>query len=320
MKLIRLALAIAGCSIVAGYPIANANPGLPTRNLNPVLQPIFLPSYFHSGNADGWHIEHSLYIGNSYDEQTIANERLVIDAENYRYELGLAFRRGNWELQGRVPYSANRGGRLDSVIEGWHSTFGFPDGGRPNSPRNVVNIEYERDGIVEFSQTESSSGIGDMSIAIGYQPSERLRYFLGIELPTGSSSNLTGNESIDVAFWVMGNTQISPKLNLYGLAGISLPADDGMLAGLLADKIWVGQAGLGYRLTSNVSAFAQLDVHSDSFADSRLKAFGYSWQMQFGLGFDDWLDNHRVELFFSEDIDVGTAPDISFGLRIVRDF
>ncbi len=217
MKLIRLALAIAGCSIVAGYPIANANPGLPTRNLNPVLQPIFLPSYFHSGNADGWHIEHSLYFGNSYDEQTIANERLIIDAENYRYELGFAFRRGNWELQGRVPYSANRGGRLDSVIEGWHSTFGFPDGGRPNSPRNVVNIEYERDGIVEFSQTESSSGIGDMSIAIGYQPTERLGYFLGVELPTGSSSNMTSNESIDVAFWVLGNKQISPKLNLYGL-------------------------------------------------------------------------------------------------------
>ena len=33
-----------------------------------------------------------------------------------------------------------------------------------------------------------------------------------------------------------------------------------------------------------------------------------------------FLRDHRLDLFFTEDILVGTAPDISFGLRLAREF
>ena len=47
-----------------------------------------------------------------------------------------------------------------------------------------------------------------------------------------------------------------------------------------------------------------------------LTAFGNSLQIQLGLGFPQLFENHRLDVFFSEDILVGSAPDISFGLRL----
>ena len=42
--------------------------------------------------------------------------------------------------------------------------------------------------------------------------------------------------------------------------------------------------------------------------------------MQLGLGFPRLLGEQRLDLFFSEDILVGSAPDISFGLRLSRSY
>jgi len=39
-----------------------------------------------------------------------------------------------------------------------------------------------------------------------------------------------------------------------------------------------------------------------------------------GVGFLRLFGEHRLDLFFTEDILVGTAPDISFGLRLSRSY
>ena len=59
-------------------------------------------------------------------------------------------------------------------------------------------------------------------------------------------------------------------------------------------------------------------MHSETVEDSELTAFGNSMQIQIGLGFLNFPGKHRLDLFFSEDILVGSAPDISFGLRLTR--
>ena len=77
---------------------------------------------------------------------------------------------------------------------------------------------------------------------------------------------------------------------------------------------------MNYRFTDRTIGYAQLDMNSESIEDSKLTPFGHSLQLQLGLGFDNWLDNYRVDLFFSEDILVGTAPDITFGARLSTGF
>ena len=109
-------------------------------------------------------------------------------------------------------------------------------------------------------------------------------------------------------------------MSLYGLVGLSFPADDGTLEGLIVDEIWVAQLGLEYRFSQNLVGIAQLDLHSETIEDSDLDAFGESLQIQLGLGFLRLFENHRLDLFFSEDILVGTAPDITFGARLSTGF
>ena len=306
--------------LIASSPGLAATPGFATRDLNPVLQPIFLPGYFNLSAEPGWRIEHSFYVTNTTQEDKSGNEFAIIDAENYRYELMLGYRHNDWVFQSRLPLMATEGGQLDQTIEKWHDLFGFPEGDRADYPRDQVNIQYIRDGVIEYSQTEKSSGVGDLSIALGHHPAGEVGYFIGIELPTGSEEDYTGNEGIDLSLWLLGDAPITETVSLYGLFGITFPADDGALKGLVADEIWVGQAGMTYRYNDAVLVFAQLDFHSQSIEGSNLDAFGNSLQIQLGLGFDNLFDDYRLDLFFSEDIVVGTAPDITFSIRVAHNF
>lgn len=301
-------------------PELTAAPGLPTRDMNPILQPIFLPGYISLTEEPGLRVDHALFITNTTQEKSTTGEAVVIDVENYRYELMLGYRRDNWVWQLRMPFIANESGQLDGVIEDWHDFWGFPNGKRNNFPHDQFQIDYLRDGSSVFSQTESSSGFGDVSIALGHHPAGEIGYFVAVEFPTGSASDFTGNEGIDLALWLLGDSAMSEKTTIYGLFGLTLPADDGALAGLVADQIWVAQAGLNYQFSGQIIGYAQLDMHSESIENSDLTAFGHSLQVQLGLGFDSWLDNYRVDLFFSEDIYVDSAPDITFGARLARIF
>lgn len=319
MKPVKLTLVVS--LVIASFSSAvGAGLGLPTRDLNPILQPIFLPGYINLSADEGWRVDHSFYITNTMQQKTLGNESLIIDVENYRYELSLGYRQRDWVVQVRLPFTANQGGELDGLIEDWHEAFGLPEGKRKMFPRDQVNIEYVRDGVIEYSQTESSSGVGDFSIAIGHHPANEIGYFIGVELPTGSESDFSGNEAFDIALWLIGDKPINETISLYGLFGISFPGDDGALEGLIVDEIWVAQLGMDYWFTDSIIGFAQLDLHSKSISGSELKAFGESLQIQLGLGFEGLFDNHRLELFFSEDILVRSAPDITFGLRVARVF
>jgi hypothetical protein len=113
---------------------------------------------------------------------------------------------------------------------------------------------------------------------------------------------------------------VNNEMSIYGLFGVSFPGDDGNLQGLLVDEIWVAQLGTQYFFNDGIAGTVQLDWHSAVIDDSDLKAFGDSLQIQLGLGFLKLFDDHRLDLFFSEDIKVESAPDITFGLRLAREF
>jgi hypothetical protein len=320
MKQTRAITFVTGMLVFASGQAANTAAGLATRDLNPVLQQFYLPAYTPYRSDDGWRIDHSFYVTNTSQKETSGNENLIIDVENYRYQLGLRFRKHNWLGQVDVPFIANSGGELDGTIESWHDIFGLPNGDRDDLPSNQIDVEYTRDGVVEYSQDKSSKGLADISLALGYQLSAETRLFVGIELPTGSESDYSGNEAVDYATWVSYENLIDTELTLYGLLGISFPGDDGNLQGLLVDEIWVAQLGTQYFFNDGIAGTVQLDWHSRIIDDSDLTAFGDSLQIQLGLGFLKLIDKHRLDLFFSEDIKVESAPDISFGIRLAREF
>jgi hypothetical protein len=307
-----------GFALLAIIAPVFADGGFATRDQNPILQSIYLPTLATFNSENGWKVDHSLYITNTLQEESNDDESLLIDVENYRYELGLRYRQDKFLARLDIPFVSNSGGRLDSTIENWHEFFGLPNGDRDKYPQDDINVNYQRDGTLEYNQTESSSGLGDIGIAIGYQADDSLAYFAGIELPTGDADNFSGNEAVDSALWLTYQGGAGDQLGTFGLLGVSFPGDGGNLEGLIVERIWVAQLGFDYLITPSIITTVQLDMHSRSIEDSDLDAFGNSLQAQFGLGFLNLIGEHRLDLFFSEDILAGSAPDITFGVRLSR--
>ena len=114
---------------------------------------------------------------------------MIIDVENYPLRIRSWLSPRSLARAANVGADGQRGGELDTLIEDWHDFFGLPQGDRDKNPRDQLNIEYQRDGVLEYSQTEDSSGLGDIALSrwlpAGWTGSPTTA---AIELPTGSES------------------------------------------------------------------------------------------------------------------------------------
>lgn len=299
--------------------VSAATIGLATRDQNPMLQAYYLPAIGFSSQP-GWQYSYSLFITNTFQTETINNETLVIDAESYRYDFAIAYQQNNWRLNTKIPLIFTQGGALDGLIEDWHDFFGLPEGGRKSNANDQLNIEYIKNGTTIFLQNKADNGIGDIEVSLSYQlagdKKQSSEISVGIELPTGSVDTNSGNETTDIALWLSHSRTASENTNFYGLIGYSRLGKGGQLDTQLNTGVWVAQMGTEHIFTPNITGIIQFDMHSALIKDSALKAFGNSLQIQVGLKFRNLMKNHDLDLFFSEDILAGSAPDITFGIRI----
>ncbi len=295
--------------------------GLNTRDQNPMLQAFYLPG-IDMQQSNGWTSSHSLYITNTFQKEDKANESLRIDVENYRYDFSLAYQDDDWRISAMLPFITNDSGSLDGLIEDWHDFFGLPQGGRTSNADDQINLSYTRNGNTVFQQNKADSDIGDLALSFNYRLAHHkdnsTEIGIGMELPSGSIDSNSGNEEIDIAFWLSKAGHLSENLTLYGLVGLSLPGKGGQLEDHIKDQIWLAQAGTEYQFTSDITGIMQFDFHTASLKNTELTAFGNSLQIQLALQFKNWFDNYHIDLFFSEDIMVKSAPDITFGLRVSR--
>ena len=299
--------------------IAASTIGLPTRDQNPILQPYYLPTLGFAFQP-GWQYSNTLFITNTFQTESVNNETLVIDAESYRFEFAIAYQQNGWRLNTKIPLIFNQGGSLDGLIESWHDFFGLPDGGRNSNPNDQLNIEYIKNGQTVFMQDSSTNDIGDIEVALSYRlagdEKQSTEISAGIELPTGSIETNSGNEAIDVALWLVHQRSVTEMTELYGLVAYSRFGSGGQLEEQLNAGTWVAQLGAEHTFNQNITGLLQFDMHSALIKNSALKAFGNSLQVQVGLKFRNWIANHNLDLFFSEDIYSGSAPDITFGIRL----
>jgi len=316
-------LAIAGVLILPTITTSIGAVGLSTRDQNPMFQAYYLPTNTPQTHA-GWNVAHSVFVTNTFQSQSNANETLIIDAENYRYDLSIAYQRNNWRIGASIPYYSTQRGSLDSAIEDWHDFFGLPQNGRKLNPDDQLNINYTRNGKVVYLQTQSAGGLGDIALSLSYllasDDKGATELSFAIDLPTGSSADNTGNEKVDLALWLTKASAVTAQSSLFGLIGVSRLGKGGQLEDHLERQVWTAQFGFEYAFKSSVSGVLQLDMHSSLIKNSALSTLGNSAQIQIGLKFTKLIDNHNLSLFFSEDILVGSAPDITFGLQLNRSY
>ena len=315
--LLRYCSLLTLCWII--WPLSNLHadtyPGLPTRGQNPLLQSYFIPAQ-PQPTSEPWSLVHSLYITNTYQEDQSSTEQLLIDVENYRYDLQINFRQQAWLFNANLSLISNKAGFLDQTIDSWHDFFGLPEGGREDDKTDQIQFFYQKDGVTIIDSQQSSSGLADIQLAAGYQLSATSQLWAALELAAGADSEFISNDATDAALWYSGWFEHSDRFSSHGLVGLAFPADEGLFEGSLHDQFLFAQYGIIYRLHPSYQIMLQADYHSEIVNDSRLDGLEDSLQMQFALGLPRLIDGYQLDLFFSEDIVPGHAPDITFSLRI----
>jgi hypothetical protein len=300
--------------LAAGRPAgAQLSEPLDIRNLNPLVAIFGLPAWdtVSPGNRFGATVD----IANHYRLSQRGREVLVLDGETLR--TNLSFTRGfgdGWAVGAELPYFRVSGGRLDDVIDGWHSTFRLPDGGRNNRPEGELLFAMGDAGGTFYRLAEPQSGIGDVQIKVARSIGASDAFVLqaAVKLPTGDEAMLAGSGSTDWSLTLMRSESMparSRPAGYYWGVGVLRAGEPDLID--FGPKKWVYTAIVGgsWQPWRRFGLKAQLDYHS-AFFSSQLEEIGED-AIQATLG--AWMNrNERASLEFAivEDLEVSTAPDV----------
>ena len=302
-----------------------------TQNQSPLVQIFGLPSI---GNATVLppkkaDVRMILDYASNYVDDSNPRESILLDGESARITLDARFgiARG-FEVGVAIPYVIEEGGFLDSFIINYHSTLGFPQGGRDQAPRNRLLYQYQKDGRELLKINQSGQGIGDLQFLGGFQlyesstkPSRAIALRTSLKLPTGDSHQLHGSGSTDVSLWITAGDDYKVALGhfaLFGAAGIMGMTEGKVLQDQQRDWVGFGSLGAGWSPLRWIAFKIQANGHTSFYKESALRELNAdSVQLTIG-GTLAFTERITLDIGVTEDVIVKTAPDVVFhlGLRV----
>ncbi len=298
---------------------------LQTQNQSPLVQIYGLPApdeAFILSRGKG-KLRLAADIANNYAKDSAPREDILLDGESYRFTLEGRYGIGSgMEMGIEVPYISYSGGFLDGFIDSWHTTFGFPEGGRNQAPRNRLLVTYQRDQAEKLRMDHSSSGLGDLRFKAGLRLYEEKRdgadgvaLRASLKLPTGDSGLLHGSGSTDLALWLIGSHEIPwayGPWHFFGSAGLLGMTTGQVLAEQQRNWVGFGSLGVGYRPFSWLALKIQGNGHTAFYKDSDLRELSMvSVQLLTG-GTIFFSDRINLDIAVAEDVIVKTSPDVVF--------
>ena len=299
-----------------------------TQNRSPVMQIFGLPSIGSATIVAFKKAEGNIILDHASNYVTDSNprENILLDGESTRITLEVRYgiaRRFEGEVE--IPFVVSGGGFLDSFIEGYHDTFGFPQGGRDQAPRNRLLYQYRRDGQERLHVDKTSYGLGDIRVKGAWQLYQKmegkpaaLALRASLKLPTGDSHQLHGSGSTDFSLWITasdGYNLARGHLTLFGAAGIMAMTDGQVLRDQQRNWVGFGGLGVGWSPLRWIAFKIQANAHTPFYRESDLRELNaVSAQLTMG-GTLALSDRTALDLGVTEDIIVSTAPDVVFHLN-----
>ncbi|MDO8784827.1 MAG: DUF3187 family protein, partial [Syntrophales bacterium] len=254
-------------------------------------------------------------------------ESIVLDGETARFTF-LARHAFSTRLEGavKIPLINHGGGFLDSFIENYHTTFGFPQGGRDQAPRNRLLYRYQRNGSDTLRLDTSGSGIGDVALTTAFQfynggdkKQRALALNFGVKLPTGDTDELRGSGSTDISLWINGGTEstfATGRWGAYGAAGMLYMTEGDVLPAQQKKWVGFGSMGLGWIPVKWIALKVQADAHTPFFSGSDLDEIAANALQLIIGGTIGFSEETTLDLGVSEDLIVKTSPDVVFYLTM----
>jgi hypothetical protein len=291
-----------------------------TRNLSPPIAIFGLPIW--EAVTQQRVLTATAEIANHYRLSQRGNDTLILDGETLRMDLFYSRPLGDrWSLSAEVPVLQHSGGMLDDLVDGWHSTFGLPDGGRNNRPEDELLFELATGSQSFLRIDDDRRGLGDLQIGIARRFGADGRFVAraSVKAPTGDSDILSGSGSSDWSVTLLrpGQAMLRGRaagyywgvgwLDLGEPERVAYPVEAGALVGIL---------GGGVRIFPRIGLKAQIDVYSAMY-DTPLEELGQDAVQATIGGWWEWGEQSRLDFAINEDLHVSTAPDVvlHLGLR-----
>lgn len=300
--------------LAAGRAPAQVAEPLRTRNLSPPIAIFMLPSW--QPQPERRRAGASLEVANHYRLSQEGQDYLLLDGETLRLNLHAEkLLRSGWSIGVELPLVRQSGGFLDDAIDGWHSIFDLPDGGRNGRPEDVLEYRLGRGGDEMITLRQDSTAIGDLVLSAARRigAGEALTVRFSAKLPTGDVDILAGSGATDwMATLLYRRAFAGPRLSpgIFWGAGLIASGSPDRIRLSGEDLVVTGLVGGTLSFGSRLGFKAQVEVHT-AYYDTPLEELGQT-AVQVSLG--GWWhfgSNVRLDFAISEDLHVSTAPDVA---------
>lgn len=254
------------------------------------------------------------------DRSVIVDGEVLTLTERARFGVGDAD-----DVEIALPVTIAGPGFLDEFVERWHEFFGLPDGRRDTRPRDEYLMRIENGGNEAFRLQGGEWSLGDMDVVWTHnlrREDDRGGAWsarLGVELPTGSVGDGTGNGEIDFGGgWLYERSR--GRFTFSAAADLVVTADGRKLrnANLEADDLFDLQAGVEYRWNDATSLLAGLVAISPMVTDLDLDSIDQPI-LDLGLGIAwDSGGSSTWRASFHEDLISDAGPDFGVLLSWTR--
>lgn len=275
----------------------------------------------NAARRDASPVSVALSHGNAYMGGATADESLRLDGETTRLSIDYRHRLDRCRaLFAHTAVLHHGGGGFDAAIESWHDTFGLPNAGREDVPRDALSFSYRRragDGTEGPPELRSSTtALSDTHVGVqqamgcGRAASARWVLRAALKLPTGQVSSWSGSGATDA--WLDVQTPVlspHPRWQLAASAGVLFA---GTTEALPRGRSVIGFGAVGVRVRAHdrVALQAGIDWHSAP-ADSALVEIGAP-AARLSVGFRIATSPHgRLDVQLLEDLHVDTATDVA---------
>lgn len=303
-------------------------------NQSPLVRVYGFPTVSEAGitSSGSWVVTLGMDVASNYTEHSTATEQILLDGESYVWKLGMRYGLGErYEVGVSIPVIMDGGGFLDGFIEGWHRTFGLPQGGRDTVARNKLAYRYVKNGTQQLLVTQDSTGLGDILLTGAVRlydnqddsAHDNVALRGGIKLPTGDSGRLQGSGAIDVSLSLCGSMNSRTEwgtLGVYGSLGGMYLGNSDILSDQQNRGILFGLAGLGWSPAEWIVFKVQVDGQSPLYHGSSLAELSsVPWILTMG-GTVVFPGEYQLDIGVSEDVAVGASPDVALHLGLRKRF
>jgi hypothetical protein len=229
---------------------------------------------------------------------------------------------GLFEVGVEVPVLSLESGFMDSFLDSYHKTFGFPDYGRDTRPANSFLYEVRRNGVLVVQGKNGEIGIGDVrltakKVILKNDPVISIR--AEIELPTGDASRGRGSGGIDTGITLLMDKRISERFMSYVNAGAIFPGPLKALQDVGLKTSFHAAAGIEAAIWKHFGILGQISFQTSPFPKMEI---GSVDRVAALLTFGGRYTSGKSSLEFSltEDPNTAGAPDVIFNLTYKRRF